>query len=338
MSPSTNIPSSMMKMGWFTGLNEKLAAIDPTLLSVWGRGDIYEGGYGVIAGAVGIYLIGYMGLPHSVNKHMAMGSPQTAKTSVVYATIWTQLFCFIPYFLGLAGLVIFTANPAGLINNDPELVIPSLTSLEFPGVFAGLMLTAIMSAIMSTVAALMLLIATIVSIDFYKRWLRPDASDRSVVIISKGSIIVVGIIGVTIAILNPPGIFSLIVDTFSFMGCAFLPSYVCAVWWKKANATGSVASMIAGGLVVQIWAQADLAVSTGCHQFFVGVIASTLAMIIGSNFGKPTSPEMCDLMERAKGKKIAVSKKVQVASSKHLSTENKAITQFVFSKQAALAN
>ena len=314
--------ATMMKMGWFTGLNEKLAAIDPTLLSVWGRGNVYEGGYGVIAGAVGIYLIGYMGLPHSVNKHMAMGSPQTAKTSVVYATIWTQLFCFIPYFLGLAGLVIFTANPAGLINNDPELVIPSLTSLEFPGVFAGLML----------------LIATIVSIDFYKRWLRPDASDRSVVIISKGSIIVVGIIGVTIAILNPPGIFSLIVDTFSFMGCAFLPSYVCAVWWKKANATGSVASMIAGGLVVQIWAQADLAVVTGCHQFFVGVIASTLAMIIGSNFGKPTSPEMCDLMERAKGKKIAVSKKVQVASSKHLSTENKAITQFVFSKQAALAN
>ena len=96
--------------------------------------------------------------------------------------------------------------------------------------------------------------------------------------------------------------------------------------------------MIAGGLVVQIWAQADLAVVTGCHQFFVGVIASTLAMIIGSNFGKPTSPEMCDLMERAKGKKIAVSKKVQVASSKHLSTENKAMTQFVFSKQAALAN
>ena len=72
-----------------------------------------------------------------------MGSPQTAKTSVVYATIWTQLFCFIPYFLGLAGLVIFTANPAGLINNDPELVIPSLTSLEFPGVFAGLMLSLI---------------------------------------------------------------------------------------------------------------------------------------------------------------------------------------------------
>ena len=51
----------MMDLGWFAGLNEALAAIDPTLLSVWGKGNHYEGGYGVIAGAIGIYLVGYMG-------------------------------------------------------------------------------------------------------------------------------------------------------------------------------------------------------------------------------------------------------------------------------------
>ncbi len=328
---------TMTKVGWFVGLNESLAAIDPTLLSVWGKDNMYEGGYGVIAGAVLIYMVGYMGLPHSVNKHMAMGSPKAVKTSVIYATIWTQLFCYIPYFLGLAGLIMFTKDPSGLINADPELVIPSLAEVQLPGVISGLLLTAIMSAVMSTVAALMLLIATIISIDFYKRWLKKDASDKSVVIVSKGSIIVVGIIGIIIAILNPPGIFDLIVDTFSFMGAAFLPSYVCAVWWKKANAVGSVASMIAGAALVQIWAQCGLDVVTGCHQFFVGVIGSALAMIVGSHFGKPTSQEICDLMDRAKGKKVAVSKEVQVATSKHLSTETKAITQFVFSKRCALA-
>lgn len=342
----------MSHMGWFPGLNAHLAALDPTLLSVWGKGNMYENGYGVIAGAVLIYLIGYMGLPHSVNKHMAMEKPAAAKTSVLYATIWTQLFCFIPYFLGLGGLVLFTqgvaANmedteaarqaleSAGLINGDPEMVIPSLAKMMFPGVITGIVLTAIMSAIMSTVAALMLLIATIVSIDFYKRWLNPEASDTRVVIVSKGTIIVVGIIGIVIAILNPPGVFDLVVDTFSFMGCAFLPSYVFAIWWKKANATGSILSMILGGATVQIWAHADLAVTTGMHQFFAGVIVSFLAMIIGSQFGKPTSPEMCELMERAKGKKIDVSKDVQVAASKHLNTETKAISQFVFNRKYAM--
>lgn len=335
----------MSRMGWFVGLNEGLANLDPTLLSVWGKGELYKGGYGVIAGAVLIYLIGYMGLPHSVNKHMAMEKPAAAKTSVLYATIWTQLFCFIPYFLGLGGLVLFSqgvaANmgnsealeAAGLINGDPEMVIPSLASMMFPGVISGIVLTAIMSAIMSTVAALMLLLATIVSIDFYKRWLRPDASDRSVVVVSKGTIIVVGIIGIIIAILNPPGVFDLVVDAFSFMGCAFLPSYVCAIWWKKANATGSVLSMLLGGTTVQIWSHAHLDIVLGIHQFFAGVIVAFAAMIIGSQFGKPTSPQMCELMERAKGKKIGVSKKVQVASSKHLHTETKAVSQFVFRRR-----
>lgn len=334
----------MSKMGWFAGLNAELANLDPTLLSVWGKGEMYKGGYGVIAGAVLIYLIGYMGLPHSVNKHMAMEKPAAAKTSVLYATIWTQLFCFIPYFLGLGGLVLFShgiaANvddpaaleAAGLINGDPEMVIPSLANMMFPGVISGIVLTAIMSAIMSTVAALMLLIATIVSIDFYKRWLRPNASDRSIVVVSKGTIIVVGIIGIIIAILDPPGVFDLVVDTFSFMGCAFLPSYVCAIWWKKANATGSVASMILGGATVQVWSRMHLDISLGVHQFFAGVIVAFAAMIIGSQFGKPTSPEMCDLMERAKGKKINVSKNVQIASSKHLNTETKAISQFIFQR------
>lgn len=87
----------------------------------------------------------------------------------------------------------------------------------------------------------------------------------------------------------------------------------------------------------QVWATMDLAATTSIHQFLAGIIVSSLAMIIGSQFGKPTSPEMCDLIERAKGKKIAVSKNVQVASSKHLSTENKAITQFVFNRMAAEA-
>lgn len=326
----------MIDMGGFTGLNARLAAIDPSLLGFWGRGDHYEGQWGVIAGASLIYFIGYMGLPHSVNKHMAMGSPKKAKTSAVYATIWTQLFCFIPYFLGMAGLIYYTNDASMLINDDMELVIPSLAAMKFPGIFSGLMLTAIMSAIMSTVAALMLLIATIVSIDFYKRWLKPDAPDKRVVFISRASIIVVGIIGVTIAIMNPPGIFKLIVDTFSFLGAAFMPSYVCAVWWKKANATGSAVSMIVGCLTAWGWGTFNLQEVTGIHAFIAGVVPSWICMLVFSNFGKPTSKEMCDLMDRAKGKKINVSKQVEVASSKQLSTESKAITQFVFNRKSAV--
>lgn len=351
---------SLSHYGGLTGLNESIGAIDPTLLGVWGKGNMYEGQWGVLAGAILIYMVGYMGLPHSVNKHMACASPQIAKESALYATIWTQLFCFIPYFIGLAGLVTFgplwgadgALDPAlqaeafnkGLMQGsqpeglgDVEMVIPSLAQMMFPGLISGIVLTAIMSAIMSTVAALMLLIATIVAIDLYQRWINPSATDKQVVFLSRATIVIVGIIGMIVALYAPPAIFSLVVDCFSFMACAFLPSFIGAIYWKWGNSTGSVASMIVGAGVVELWSQTSLESTTGLHQMLAGLICSVIAYVVGSKFGKPTSPEMCELMDRAKGTKIEVSSSVQAAQSKHLAVETKAITQFVFNKKAMAA-
>ncbi|MEG1930425.1 MAG: sodium/proline symporter [Anaerovorax sp.] len=318
---------SMGELGGLTGLNTKLAEIDPTYLSVWGKDLQYEGAFGMIAGAILIYLIGYMGLPHCVNKHMAMESPKAAKTTVVYATVWTQLFCFTPYILGLCGIVLLPqlAQPGG----DPEMVIPMLAKLMFPGFVSAIVLTAIMSAIMSTVAALLLLVGTLWSIDMYKRWLRPDASDKEVVFMSRAAIIVVGIVGIIIAIIQPPAVFGLVVFAFGVMASAFLPSYVCAIWWKKANATGSCASMILGGGTAFIWTALKLETTTGMHPFLMGVIVSIIAMIVGSQFGKPTSPEIIELMDKAAAKHAKISPKLEGAASKNLATEGKAVSQFI---------
>ncbi|MEG0156634.1 MAG: sodium/proline symporter [Anaerovoracaceae bacterium] len=318
---------SLIKLGGFSGLNLGLAEIDPTYLSVWGKDLQYEGAYGIIAGSVLIYLIGYMGLPHCVNKHMAMESPKVAKTTVVYATIWTQLFCFTPYILGLIGIILLPG--LDIANNEHELVIPMLADMMFPGVISAVVLTAIMSAIMSTVAALLLLVGTLASIDFYKRWINPNASDKKVVFISRASIILVGIVGITIAIIQPPGVFGLVIFSFGTMASAFLPSYVCAVWWKKANAVGSCASMICGGGTAFLWTLLDLEPTTSIHPFLAGVVVSWIAMIIGSHFGKPVSAEMIKLVERSAGTKAKVSPKLQAATSTQMSAENNAVSQFI---------
>ncbi len=317
---------SLVHVGGFTGLNTRLAAIDPTYLSIWGQGERYHGAIGMIAGSILIYLIGYMGLPHCVNKHMAMESPKAAKKSVVYATVWTQFFCFTPYILGLFGIILLP----GLSGSDVELVIPKLADMMFPDVISAVVLTAIMSAIMSTVAALLLLIGTMISVDFYKRWINKDASDKKVVLLSRASIIIVGIVCIIIAIIQPPSIFGLVIFAFSTMAAAFLPSYFCAVWWKKANATGSCASMIVGAATAIVWTAKDLESTTSMHAFLAGLIPSIIAMIIGSQFGKPTSSEMKDLMDRCRGKRGDVSPKIHAAASSNLTSENKAVSQFVF--------
>ncbi|MEG1584430.1 MAG: sodium/proline symporter [Anaerovorax sp.] len=315
---------SIKEIGGLTALNTKLAAIDPTYLSVWGRDLQYQGAWGVIASAVLIYLIGYVGLPHVVIKHMAMESPKAAKTTLIYATIWNQLFIFSPYILGLCGIILL---PEFASMADAEMVIPELAFMMFPGVIAAVVLTAIMSAIMSTVAALLLLTGTVMSIDLYKRWLKPDATDKQIVFMSRLMIFAVAVVGVIIAIANPPGVFKLVIFAFGVMACAFMPAFFCAIWWKKANATGAIASMVLGGGTNFVMT----AMGGGDSAFFTGAVVSSIAMFVGSQFGQKTTPDMIVMMDRASGKNARISPKLEKANCKTLATEGKAVSNHILS-------
>ena len=201
--------------------------------------------------------------------------------------------------------------------------------MMFPGIVAAIVLTAIMSAIMSTVAALLLLTGTVWSIDLYKRGINPNASDKQVVFMSRLSIFVVGVVGITIAILNPPGIFMLVIFAFGVMACSFMAPFFCAIWWRKANATGALASMVLGGGTNLVMT----AMGYGDSAFFAGAIVSIIAMIVGSQFGKKTTPEMIALIDKAAAKNAKVAPKLQTASSKHLASEGKAVAQFIKNRE-----
>ncbi len=313
---------AMSQVGGLTGLNESLTQIDPTITGMWGRGNIYMGQWGVVAGAVLIYLVGYMGLPHVVIRHMAMESPRLAKQTLLIATVWNQLFIFVPYIIGLMGIVLLPDL------NDPEMVVLTLAYKLLPSVLAAIVLVAIMSAIMSTADAQLMLMGTMLGRDIYQRYVNKDATDKQLMMVSRVCILVVGLLSIVIALINPPGVFSIVIFSFSSLGSAFLPSYVCAVWWKKANTTGCIASMILGCATATTWAAFDLASVTGFHQFFAGIIVSILAMIIGSQFGKPTPKDVSDLVDRA-ACKTKIPAGLATANYKQIAPETSGVLTFL---------
>jgi len=318
---------SMVQVGGLTGLNEALTAKDPTITGMWGVNNMYMGQWGVVAGAVLIYLVGYMGLPHVVIRHMAMESPYIAKRTVLIATVWNQLFIFIPYIIGLMGIIII---PGLEQHGDPEMVVLLLADKLLPTAISAIVLVGIMSAIMSTADAQLMLMGTMLGRDIYQRYINKDATDKQLMTISRACIAVVGIVSVLIALIQPPGVFQLVIFSFSSLGAAFLPSYVCAVWWKKANTTGAIASMVLGCLTATIWAipGLNLTAVTGLHQFFAGLIVSIPAMIIGSQFGKPTSPEIRDLVDRASCK-MKIPAGLATANFKQIAPETNGVLTFL---------
>ncbi|HHX87145.1 MAG TPA: sodium/proline symporter [Firmicutes bacterium] len=285
--------TSIGKMGGFTAMNHLLAKIDPTYLSIWGKDLIHFGQWGVVAGAVGVFAIGYMGWPHVVVRHLAMDSPYTARIAGIWSTAFNLMFVVPPYVVGLAAIVLLPQL------YDPEMAIFETAILLLHPVMVGIVMAGILAAIMSTADSLLLQTGSIAARDIFQRFIKPDISEKGFVAVSRGMVLLAGIVGVIVAIYSPPGVFALVVFATGVLGNAFMPSYIGAVYWKRANWQGCVASMLMGAISNTLWTTRGWQDITGLHPFFAGLILSTITYVVVSLLFPPPSLEIQEAVDQA---------------------------------------
>ncbi len=276
--------AALSRVGGLTAANAAIGDIDPTLLSIWGRGLGYQGQWGIVIGAVLIFSVGYMGWPHVVTRHMAMKSPGTARLAGAYATFWNLLFVASPYFVGLLAILIVPNL------DDPELALFSVAEQLLPAAATGIVMAAIMAAIMSTADSLLLQTGSIASRDLYQRFVNPRASENQMVWVSRASVLLIGVIGYLVALFQPPTVFGVVVFATSVLGSAFTPAFICAVWWKKANTPGAISSMVGGAVTSFGWQVAGLEPTTTVHPMAAGLLVSTVAIVVVSLLTQRSSP------------------------------------------------
>ncbi len=133
---------------------------------------------------------------------------------------------------------------------EPDRIMPAMTRHLAHPLVAGLLLAAPYAAIMSTVAAFLLMISSSLVRDIYQRVLNPKVSDRTIKI---GSYVVTGTVGaiVMLGALNPPRFLQyIIVFTGSGLGCSFLIPMLLTLYWRRATRAGVIAAMLGGFLAV----------------------------------------------------------------------------------------
>lgn len=261
--------------GWGAG-NQKVADLDSSLLTMWGKDLAFEGQWGIIIGALLIFSIGYMGWPHVVVSHMAMKRPSVARRAGVYSLIFNLLFVPGPYIIGVFALLIVPTLA------NPEMAVFAVAEAILPGFAVGIVMAAIMAAIMSTADALLLQSGTIASQDIYARFINKNMSDRQSVWVSRIIVLALATVGYLIAAFDPPAVAAIVIFSTTVLGSAFVPAYICAVWWKKANTVGAISSMLAGTIGSVVWELSGMTDTAGIDPMVIGIVASTAAMIIGS--------------------------------------------------------
>ncbi|MEQ8206624.1 MAG: hypothetical protein RIA65_10645, partial [Woeseia sp.] len=222
--------------------------------------------------------------PHVVVSHMAMKRPSVARKAGIYSLLFNVFFIPGPYLIGLFALLLVPTLA------NPEMAVFAVAEAVLPPFAVGIVMAAIMAAIMSTADALLLQSGTIASQDIYARFINKNMSEQQMVWVSRVIVLSLAVIGYAIAVVEPPAVASIVIFSTTVLGSAFVPAYVCAVWWKKANAAGAIASMLAGTVSSVGWELSGMPAETGLDPMVIGLVLSTAAIIVVSLLTQNSHP------------------------------------------------
>lgn len=259
-----------------------------------GKLDWFKGG---ALGAVGIislmaWGLGYFGQPHILARFMAADSLNTIPKARRIGMTWMVLCLCGAMAVGFFGNAWFAQHPdqVGPVAENSERVFIQLATVLFNPWVAGVLLSAILAAIMSTLSCQLLVCSSALTEDFYKGFLRPNAGQRELVWFGRAMVLTVALLAIWIARDPDSRVLGLVSYAWAGFGAAFGPVVLCSLFWGRMTRNGALAGMIAGAATVILWK--EIAVKqhgSGLYEMVPGVIAATLAILVVSRIGKPPS-------------------------------------------------
>ena len=199
--------------------------------------------------------LGYLGSQRVVQRFMAVGSEARIPFARDLGTAW---MFFVYAFALLLGLVALPAlAEAGRLDEvlaDPERVFLVVTQVFFHPVVAGLLLAAVIAAVMSTADSQLLLASAIATDDLpvLRRYAYALAAQQRVWL-GRALLVLTGIVAAALAVFSEDTVFELVSYAWGGMGAAFAPVTVLALYWRRFNFPGALAAVVAGTLSATAW-------------------------------------------------------------------------------------
>jgi sodium/proline symporter len=166
----------------------------------------------------------------------------------------------------------------------------------FHPLVAGVLLAAILAAIMSTADSQLLVSASVLTEDFYRALWRKQASQQELVWIGRAAVLIISLVALVLAWDPGRKVLDLVAYAWAGFGAAFGPTLLFALFWRRMTRNGALAGMIVGGITVVIWKQLAGGVFD-LYEIVPGFMLSTIAIVIASLLDSPPSKEILDEFE-----------------------------------------
>lgn len=256
----------------------------PTMLLLMGDGNMYQRIFSARDGgsakkAVFFWIIGVIVLESAISMLGLTGAVATAKGLIPDLVADAQSTLVNP-----TEGALLEARQAG-----SESVIPAIARFAgLPIVLGMLLVSTMMAIIVSTADSFLLIPATNLTRDVYQRYIHPGADEKQVLLISRGLVLVLGIIAFLL-VSQFKTVLNAAFTAYNIYGTSITPALLAAFLWKRATTVGALASIITGTSVTLIWTYVlpDWNGFTNMHPFlqeltYPAASLSVLALIVGS--------------------------------------------------------
>ncbi|MCG9558559.1 MULTISPECIES: sodium/proline symporter PutP [Vibrio] len=272
------VPIAAMN-GGLGQLSTDLHNINPELLTLWNdaKGEPLSA---IAIISLAAWGLGYFGQPHILARFKATRSNKDLTTARRIAVVWTALSMIGAMLVGLVGLVYVTNSGAPKLE-DGEKIFMLLVNAMFHPVIAGILLAAILAAIMSTADSQLLVSSSAMAEDLYKQVLKKDATSEEIVRVGRFAVILISLIALALAMTPDSSVLGLVSYAWAGFGAAFGPAIVLSLYWSRMNRNGALAGIVVGGVTIVLWKQ-----FTGgwfdVYEIVPGIILSTISIVIVS--------------------------------------------------------
>ncbi|UFU08125.1 sodium/proline symporter PutP [Ruania halotolerans] len=262
-------------MGGFGESLDAIAAVDASATS-WIAGASFVG---VVSAAA--WGLGYFGQPHIIVRFMALRSAKDAVAGRRIGISWMVLSTGGAVLLALLAIGYLPTQGINLAEEEAETVLLRMADVLFHPFIAGIILAAVLAAIMSTISSQLLVCSSALVEDLYKVVLKRTASEKAMVLLGRLGVLVVAVVAAVIA-LDPGGtVLGLVAFAWAGFGAAFGPIIILSLYWRRLSAWGALAGMATGAVVVVVWAQTGLGESL-IYEIVPGFVACALVAVLVS--------------------------------------------------------
>ncbi len=269
--------------GGLGGFGDQVRAINPELL------DIFTNASGESLSTLQIISLlgwgfGYFGLPHVLARFKAIRSADDVGVATVIGVSWSFIGYLMAILVGLCG-VVYLANP--LV--DSERVFIELTSVIFHPLVAGVLLAAILAAIMSTVDSQLLVCSSTLAEDLYPMLAKQPLTQEMRLKIGRIAVVAMALMATVLAMKPDSKVLDVVSYAWAGLGASLGPSILLSLYWRSMTAAGALAGVVTGGATVIIWES----LSGGLFELYSlvpGFLLSLIAIAVVSSISvKPNA-------------------------------------------------